>query len=96
MDGLVYPDRTPSTGLKEYKNVHRPVRVHLVDAASGTYILQNNLDFTNLKEEVYLTYEILQNGMAVASGEIRDTELLDVAPRSKKTVQARASSKVHP
>ena len=87
MDGLVYPDRTPSTGLKEYKNVHRPVRVHLVDAASGTYILQNNLDFTNLKEEVYLTYEILQNGMAVASGEIRDTELLDVAPRSKKTVQ---------
>ena len=67
--------------------MHRPVRVHLVDATSGTYILQNNLDFTNLKEELYLTYEILQNGMAVASGEIRDTDLLDVAPRSKKTVQ---------
>ena len=54
--------------LKEYKNVHRPVRVHLVDAASGTYILQNNLDFTNLKEEVYLTYEILQTVWTVASG----------------------------
>lgn len=27
MDGLVYPDRKPHTGLKEYKNVHRPVRV---------------------------------------------------------------------
>lgn len=23
MDGLVYPDRTPHTGLLEYKNVHR-------------------------------------------------------------------------
>ena len=27
MDGLVYPDRTPHTGLLEYKNVHRPARV---------------------------------------------------------------------
>lgn len=27
LDGLVYPDRTPHTGLLEYKNVHRPARV---------------------------------------------------------------------
>ena len=27
MDGLVYPDHTPHTGLLEYKNVHRPARV---------------------------------------------------------------------
>ena len=27
MDGLVYPDRRPHTGLLEYKNVYRPVRV---------------------------------------------------------------------
>lgn len=27
MDGLVYPDRRPHTGLKEYKNVLRPIRV---------------------------------------------------------------------
>ncbi|HAL58651.1 MAG TPA: hypothetical protein DCP64_04125, partial [Sarcina sp.] len=27
VDGLVYPDRTPHTGLLEYKNVHRPARV---------------------------------------------------------------------
>lgn len=27
VDGLVYPDRTPHTGLLEYKNVYRPVRV---------------------------------------------------------------------
>ena len=27
IDGLVYPDRTPHTGLKEVKNVYRPVRI---------------------------------------------------------------------
>ncbi len=27
MDGLVYPDRRPHTGLMEFKNVNRPVRV---------------------------------------------------------------------
>ena len=27
MDGLVYPDRRPHTGLLEYKNVYRPARV---------------------------------------------------------------------
>ena len=26
-DGMVYPDRTPHTGLREYKNVYRPARV---------------------------------------------------------------------
>lgn len=87
MDGMVYPDRTISTGLKEYKNVHRPVRVHLQDAASGTYILQNNLDFTNLKDYLYLTYQVLCDGEVVAEGELRDTEMLDVAPRSKKSVR---------
>lgn len=30
MDGLVYPDRKPHVGLKEYKNIYRPARVELV------------------------------------------------------------------
>ena len=87
LDGLVYPDRTLSPSIKEYKNVHRPLRVHLIDAAAGLYVLQNNLDFTNLKDFLYLTYEILCDGKCVTSGEIRDTDILNVAPRSKKTVK---------
>lgn len=86
MDGMVTPDRRVSTGLKEYKNVHRPVRVHLLDAASGRYELQNNLDFTNLKDALYLTWEVLRDGAVIASGEVTDPELLDVAPRSKKEI----------
>ena len=30
MDGLVYPDRTPHTGLLEHKNVARPIRATLL------------------------------------------------------------------
>ena len=33
MDGLVYPDRTPHTGLLEYKNVIRPIRAQRLEAA---------------------------------------------------------------
>ncbi len=86
MDGMVYPDRTPSVGLKEYKNVHRPVRVKAVDAAAGTYMLQNNLDFLNLKDALYLTWEVYCDEKKVSCGEIRDPEILNVAPRSKKEV----------
>ena len=86
MDGLVHPDRTPSTGLKEYKNVHRPLRVELVDAEAGQVELQNKLDFLNLKDFAYLSYEILRDGEVVQSGEIRDEALLDVPPRGKKAV----------
>ena len=35
MDGLVYPDRTPHTGLLEYKNVHRPARVISFDRGNS-------------------------------------------------------------
>ena len=45
MDGLVYPDRTPHTGLLEYKNVYRPVRVVSYDEKTGRLVLHNYMDF---------------------------------------------------
>ncbi len=86
IDGLVYPDRRPHTGLKEYKNVHRPVRIAAEDTAAGTYILQNNLDFTNLKDTLYLACEVYLDGELISTREIRDSDILDVAPRTKKIV----------
>lgn len=35
VDGLVYPDRRPHTGLLEYKNVYRPVRAERFDQRNG-------------------------------------------------------------
>ena len=68
MDGLVYPDRTPHTGLLEYKNVIRPVRAALVNRETGEIQLTNYRDFTNTEEFLTLSWEIQQDGDTVACG----------------------------
>ncbi|MDO4942631.1 MAG: glycoside hydrolase family 2 TIM barrel-domain containing protein [Lachnospiraceae bacterium] len=70
MDGLVYPDRTPHTGLLEYKNVHRPVRLESFDQESGKAVLHNYLDFTDLKDAVSLHFEVSQDGNIIQSGDL--------------------------
>ena len=52
MDGMVYPDRTPHTGLLEYKNVHRPVRVVEYNQTEGYVILKNEMNYLSLQEYV--------------------------------------------
>ncbi len=47
-DGLVFPDRTPSTGLLEYKAVIQPLLVNAVDLAQGRLRFENRYDFTDL------------------------------------------------
>ena len=56
MDGLVYPDRTPHTGLLEYKNVYRPVRIVSYDQENGQMVLHNYMDFDDLKDYVDIFY----------------------------------------
>ncbi|MGW6738429.1 glycoside hydrolase family 2 TIM barrel-domain containing protein [Streptomyces sp. NPDC055013] len=46
-DGLVFPDRTPSPGLVEYKKVIEPVRIE-GDGADGTVRVTNAYDFGDL------------------------------------------------
>lgn len=87
VDGITTPDRKITEGLLEYKNVHRPVRIQAVNAKEGMYQLQNNLDFLNAKDYLYLTYQVLCDGKTAAEGEIREEALLDVAARTKKEVK---------
>ncbi len=70
MDGLVYPDRTPHTGLLEYKNVYRPVRVVSYDQKNGQIVLHNYMDFDNLKDYVDISYEMTQDGLTVEKGKL--------------------------
>lgn len=70
LDGLVYPDRTPHTGLLEYKNVHRPARVVSYDAQTKELRLHNYLDFTDLKDYAEIRYEVACDGICVESGSI--------------------------
>ncbi len=46
-DGLLFPDRTPSPGLVEFKKVVEPVRI-AGDAAGGAVTVTNRYDFADL------------------------------------------------
>jgi len=70
MDGLVYPDRTPHTGLYELKNVLRPLRITKAEGMQNTYILSNKLDFTDSSDAVSCRYEITVEGEIAETGEI--------------------------
>lgn len=82
MDGMVYPDRTPHTGLLEYKNVYRPARVVRCDQSSGQLVLHNYLDFTDLKDYLYILCEVICDGAAISSGQV---EVVSVLPHRDGT-----------
>ena len=86
MDGLVYPDRRPHTGLLEYKNVIRPARIGEEDLRAGRFVVYNVLDFTNLREFLSISYTVRQNGKSVYEGSVAE-EMLDVAPHAKREIQ---------
>ncbi|MEV1024815.1 glycoside hydrolase family 2 TIM barrel-domain containing protein [Streptomyces sp. NPDC050264] len=65
-DGLVFPDRTPSPGLIEFKKVIEPVRID-VDAPAGMVRVTNRHDFRDLSGLSFTwAYEV--EGAAVGSG----------------------------
>lgn len=86
LDGLVYPDRRIHTGLKEFKNVYRPVRIREVNLAAGVFEVWNTLDFTNLKDGVVIRYTLRRNGADILTDTV-PLEQLDVAPHQRRTIR---------
>ena len=84
VDGLVYPDRRPHTGLMEYKNIYRPARVVNYDAKSGQLTLHNYMDFVSLSDYLNATYELNCDGKIVESGMIE--KIPAVAPHCDGTM----------
>ncbi len=68
MDGLLYPDRTPHTGLREAKQVYRPVRVSATDK-SGVFEIKNYLNFVNAGDILSGEYEIADGGRIISTGD---------------------------
>ena len=85
MDGLVYPDRRPHTGLLELKNVNRPARVTEVDLVQGVFRVQNYLDFTRLNDYIRINYSVRANGQEIYRGEVPD-ELLAIPPHGRRDI----------
>lgn len=80
VNGLVFPDREPSPGLREYKAVIAPISAEPVstddadavalsatDTLAQPLTITNDYDFRDLAH-VAGTWELLANGRAVASG----------------------------
>jgi beta-galactosidase/evolved beta-galactosidase subunit alpha len=67
IDGLIFPDRTPSPGLIEYKKVIEPVKVQLLDAAKGGIRIWNLYDFSDLSH-LEAEWQIVAGGKSLASG----------------------------
>ena len=85
MDGLVYPDRTPHTGLKEYKNIYRPARVLHYDQGTGDMVLHNYMNYVDLKDYIYLIYEVSVDGEVDCVGQIELDE--SIPAHEEKTIK---------
>lgn len=83
MDGLVYPDRKPHTGLLEYKNVYRPVRALSFDQKKKTVTIRNQLQFTPLKEAVEMEFQLTCDGEIIEQGV---PEVPDLMPHETGTI----------
>ena len=68
-DGLLFPDRTPSPGLIEYKKVLEPVLVEAEDIMDGKIKVTNRYDFNSL-DHLKLNYIVEEEGVQVSSGTI--------------------------
>ncbi len=86
MDGLVYPDRRPHTGLLEFKNINRPVRITGYDETNGVLTLHNYMDFTDIRDYLTMSYEVTCDGQIIASGNI---DVPSVAPHGDGTASLR-------
>lgn len=82
IDGLVWPDRVPHTGLLELKQVIAPVKAEAEDLAQGRFRISNLYDFIDLSHLV-LVWKLEQQGRIVRQGE---TALPEIAPHSSASV----------
>lgn len=81
MDGLVYPDRKPHSGLRELKNVMRPIRFELED---GKLYATSFYDFIFADEYVDVHYEISADGIVKRTGKLK---LPNLKPHAKTPIE---------
>lgn len=86
MDGLVYPDRRPHTGLIEFKNVARPARISSIDLAAGRFEVWNLYDFTTLADAVNIFYTVRRNGEDIEHGVVPQDQLR-IAPHARAEIR---------
>lgn len=88
VDGLFYPDRTPSSGALEMKVCYRPIRASYV--GDGKFEFWNTRDFADASD-IKVLYTVEENGKEVANGEIA----LTVKAHERETVAIDCSALIN-
>ena len=83
VDGLVFPDRSASTGLLELKHVYQYVSVRALDLSAGKISVRNNYDFITLAG-LDLYWTLSRDGRTVSQGRIA---LPSVKPHSSAVIK---------
>jgi len=83
IDGLIYPDQTPSPALLEYKKVIEPVKTRAVDLKQGKIEIENTYQFIDLSD-LLLDWKIVHDDQVLGRG----TEPLDnILPGEKRELR---------
>lgn len=69
VDGLVYPDRKPHTGLLEVKQAYAYAYAELTDASAGALKVRNLRKFRSL-DDTDLVWSVEQEGVTVQNGSV--------------------------
>lgn len=85
VDGLFYPDRTPSIGAYMMKNAYRPLKITRI--GEREYEITNRTSFTDASE-YEIRWELLENGEVAEDGVLSES----VAPMTSKTVEIQHKS----
>ncbi len=82
-DGLIFPDRTPSPGLIEYKKILEPIKIEAVSVSKHIFRISNEYDFIELDNLKILGF-IEADGEEISCFETRPPKL---EARSSKLVK---------
>ena len=82
IDGILMPDRTPSPGMEEYKQIIAPVEITAVEGSMNKLQIRNYYDFLNL-DTTTLYWEVKAEDQTIQDGTV---EGLSVAPHEGKII----------
>jgi beta-galactosidase/evolved beta-galactosidase subunit alpha len=69
INGLIFPDRTPSPGLIEYKQAIQPLLVEAEDIANGKVRITSRFDFINL-DCLNASWNVTEDGAVIGKGSL--------------------------
>ena len=100
IDGLVFPDRTPSPGLLEYKKIIEPIYTEMVNVEQGQFVIENRYDFIGLDHmelnwSIHIEGEVRQSGSQFLPSVQPGEKAVLTIPYELTSLTSRSSTKAY-